>query len=199
MNFERKRDYYKKNEYIFDNSEITINPGVTVLVGNNGAGKTTTLKIIKSYLEEKKIKYMLFDGANQDNQYNSIDKALFYHDIETVSCFYQSSEGQNVILSYGQFLKKLRPYVKNCNNDLFILIDAVDSGLDIPNIIQIKNLFKNILEDAGDKDVYIIVSTNNFEFAVNEDCLDVKTGEHISFENYEQYKKFIINSSSYDS
>lgn len=196
MNFKRKRDYYAKNEYIFDNSEITINPGVTVLVGCNGAGKTTTLKVIKSFLKENKINYMDFDGVHQDNQYNAIEKALYYEDIETAAYFFQGSEGQNIILSYGQFLKKLRAYVKNNDNDLFILIDSVDSGLDISNIIQIKDLFKIILKDAGDKNAYIIVSTNNYEFVVDEDCLDVKTGKHVSFENYEQYKNFILEKAS---
>lgn len=78
-------------------------------------------------------------------------------------------------------------------NKRWLLFDAIDSGLSIDNVIDIKEyLFKTILEDAVK--TYIIVSSNAFEFANNESCLDTHTGKYIHFENYDKYKDFILKS-----
>ena len=44
------------------------------------------------------------------------------------------------------------------------------------------------------KDLYIIVSANSYEMANNENCFDVMEGKYINFTDYNDYKKFIINS-----
>lgn len=76
-----------------------------------------------------------------------------------------------------------------------MLFDAIDSGLSIDNIVDIKEcLFNIILEDTTGTDVYIIVSANTFEMCFNEQCLDVRTGKHREFKTYTSYKNFILKS-----
>lgn len=81
-------------------------------------------------------------------------------------------------------------------NDRFLLLDAVDSGYSIDNVIELKELFKLILKDSEEHDVhtYIIVSANEYELANSENCFDVANGKYITFANYEEYRKFILKS-----
>ena len=81
-------------------------------------------------------------------------------------------------------------------NERWILLDAIDSGLSVDNIVDIKEyLFKTILEDAGDQVVVrIIISANEYEICRNEQCMDVHTGKYRTFKGYESYRKFILKS-----
>ena len=80
-------------------------------------------------------------------------------------------------------------------NERWILLDAIDSGLSVDNIVDIKEyLFKTILEDAGDTTVRILVSANEYEICRNEQCMDVHTGKYRTFKGYESYRKFILKS-----
>lgn len=40
--------------------------------------------------------------------------------------------------------------------------------------------------------VYVVVSSNAYEVANGEDCINVRTGKHISFKDYEEYKETIL-------
>ena len=50
--FKLHQDPHGTGEKLFKRKKITINPGVTVLVGCNGAGKTTLLRSIETQLVE---------------------------------------------------------------------------------------------------------------------------------------------------
>lgn len=45
--------------------------------------------------------------------------------------------------------------------------------------------FKNV-------EVYIVVSANSYEMASGEQCLDVWSGKYITFEDYEDYRRYIL-------
>lgn len=73
-------------------------------------------------------------------------------------------------------------------------MDAIDSGLSVDNIVDLKeNLFKTILKEKELR-IYIIISANEYEMANGEDCLDIDNCEYIKFSNYDEYRKFILNS-----
>ena len=56
-----------------------------------------------------------------------------------------------------------------------------------------KYLFNTIFEDTTGTDVYIVVSANEYELARGENCFDVYNGKYIQFEDYEDYRNFILN------
>jgi hypothetical protein len=83
------------------------------------------------------------------------------------------------------------------SNKRFILLDAIDSGFSIDNIVSLKeDLFKLIFEDARARgiELYIIASANEYELAKGENCLDVISGKYITFKDYEDYYNFILDS-----
>ena len=82
------------------------------------------------------------------------------------------------------------------HKERWILIDAADSGYSIDNVIELKDLFQLMFDDAKSvgKELYIIISANQYELARNEQCFDVNTGKYLTFKDYEDYRKFIIKS-----
>ena len=64
--FKITRDPYDDNK-IFAKASVSIEPGVTVLVGCNGAGKTTMLRMIENQLKERKEPYLCFDNLREGN------------------------------------------------------------------------------------------------------------------------------------
>ena len=184
------RLYRKKN--------IELNPGITVLVGCNGIGKTTFLTLIKEELKKIKMPYISFDNL-QDGGSNSRAEAGFFGDMGFLATALLSSEGENIMMNIGKQATKIGRFVKEHpdTKELWLLFDATDSGLSIDNVCEIKEyLFKTILEDPRnkDKEIYIIVSANEYEMANGEQCFDVYAGKYLTFKNYEDYKTFILES-----
>lgn len=215
------RNPYEKKEYLYTKKEFEFQPGVTVLVGCNGCGKTTLLHQIKEYLKKKKVPVVMFDNLH-DGGSNARAMAAFDGDFTTLSTSLTSSEGEGILINLSTMAKNLRPFIQTGEsqdrgdrltrafakavwgdnsvpeipNERWILFDAIDSGLSIDNVVDVKEyLFKTILEDAGDDiKTFIIVSANAFEFANNENCLDTHTGKYVNLRTYEAYKKFVLKS-----
>lgn len=180
-------------EDLYLTNSFEINKGVTVLIGPNGAGKSTFLKSLKElYLDKNNITYFRFDnlldgGANAKSKFGYYGKT----DLLIESTF--NSEGMNIVLNIGLKISEIGSYIrniKNKNEEIWILLDAIDSGLSIDNIVQINNVFELIIKDHPN--TYIIVSANSYELVRNRHCLDVKSGNYIQFNDYEDYRNFIL-------
>ena len=117
-------------------------------------------------------------------------------------------------MNIGNFAEKLGFFVKNgmqnkrkdnaeeleTSKERWILLDAIDSGLSVDNIVDLKEqLFETILEYNCGNEIYIIVSANEYELARNEMCFDVYNGKYIEFKNYEEYRDFILKSREWKS
>lgn len=207
---------------LFKKKSITINPGVTVLVGCNGIGKTTLLKSIKARLEKEAIPAAHFNNL-LDGGSNARSESAYYGDFEFFALSLQSSEGENIVLNLINLSKELGEFIrtgqynvrknaladafkrangsesdestKKISNERWILFDAVDSGLSVDNIVDLKEgLFNTILENEKEKEIYIIISANEYEMANGESCFDVYHGEYLAFKDYEEYRTFILNS-----
>ena len=94
---------------------------------------------------------------------------------------------------------KIGKFVRNNKNTkkIFILLDAIDSGLSIDYVIELKkDLFKTILSDTLSKGIetYIVVSANEYEMARNEKCFLIPDMKYKTFKNYDEYRDFIIES-----
>lgn len=211
------RDPYDEGFSTCRKKQIEIHPGLTVLVGCNGAGKTTLLHNIKSELKEENIPVISYDNMREGGT-NAMSKSLFENDFETAVAMRCSSEGERINIGLNDVAHKIGKFVATgkvydryaslaaaisgekekeiTSNERWILLDAVDSGLSIDNVIDLKKFFDLVLEDSEqqDREVYIVISANEYELASDTDCFDVMAGKYVTFTNYEEYKKFILRS-----
>lgn len=212
--FELDKNPYGENISIYKRKKIEINPGVTVLVGCNGSGKTTLLKQIEYRCKKASIPVLRFDNLH-DGGSNARSKKAFENNFEFVAALMNSSEGENIVMNIGEQAAKIGHFVKTGKNrdfrsffdfemeenkteipkERWILLDAVDSGLSIDNVIDIKeHLFKTVLEHNFGNEIYIIVSANSYEMCIGEQCFDVRSGRYRTFKSYNSYKNFILKS-----
>ena len=198
MKFEIIRDYYNEKEYIYNKKNIELEEGLTVLVGCNGSGKSTLLRQIKDLCKKQDIPYYYFDNLTEGGS-NAREKAGFYGDTMFLAQSLCSSEGENINLNMTNCANKIGKFVRNNKSakKIFILLDAIDSGLSIDYIIELKkDLFNTILSDASKKGIetYIIISANEYEMARNEKCFLIPNMTYKTFKNYDEYRDFIIES-----
>ena len=220
--FKVEKRYYGEDYDLYKKRSITINEGVTVLVGCNGSGKTTLLHQIKDQLKRDGIPVLSFDNLHEGGS-RAISSAGFYGDFGYMSAAMSSSEGENIVLNISKLASTLRPFIqtgesqidrdrftrgfakalwgeeteekKEVPNERWILLDAVDSGLSVDNVVDLKGyLFKTILEDDFEGSVYIVVSANEYELCRGENCFDVYNGKYVKFSNYERFRNFILKS-----
>lgn len=198
MKFEIIRNYYNEKEYIYNKKIIEFEEGLTVLVGCNGSGKSTLLHQIKDLCKKENIPCYYFDNLTEGGS-NAREKAGFYGDTMFLAQSLCSSEGENINLNISNRAREIGYFVhKNEKADkIFILMDAVDSGLSIDYVIELKELlFKTIIKDASKRGIetYIVVSANEYEMARNEKCFLIPDMRYKTFENYNEYRDFIIDS-----
>ena len=204
------RDPYEIGVNITTARQVEINPGITVIVGCNGAGKKTLLEKIKDVCGEQKIPCFMHDNL-RDGGHNSISELFFNNQYEDMSYLMCASEGEAIKSNvyhrdYKTFLEKGISKKRNIFAGIFgdeeeklpektervLLFDAVDSGLSVDAVIELKQMFNAILEAY--KDTYIVIAANEYELARNASCLDVTNGKPITFKDYEDYRNFIIKS-----
>ena len=212
------RDPYDAGFSTCRKRNIEIQPGLTVLVGCNGSGKTTLLHNIKSELQKEDISIFYYDNE-KDGGSHSISESMFYGDFSFGATALCSSEGENISLNLSKIASKLRKFIEtgdngdkfnalakaltlkndkeenNISNERWILLDAMDSGYSIDNVIEMKDLFDLVVDDAKNfgVELYIVISSNEYELAHECDCFDVTEGRYIKFTTYEDYKKFILH------
>lgn len=192
--FKIYKDYCDIGCDIYKNETIEIQSGLTVLVGCNGMGKTTLIHQIKSQIKKGNIPFISYDNLNEGGSHSK-SEAAFYNDWDFVSTSMQSSEGENIILNLGKLASKIGTFVRKNKDasEIWIFLDAVDSGLSVDNVVDVKEyLFKTIFDDNPNTDIYIIVSANEYELARDENCFDVYNGKYIKFKDYEEYRNFIL-------
>lgn len=198
--FKIERDYWDKGQVLYRKANIEINPGITVLVGCNGSGKTTLITQLKNVLRKEKVVYTNFDNLSDGGEM-ARSWAGYTGNMSFLATAVMSSEGENIVMNIGNYAIKIRKAVEKAkdmeNKELWIFFDAVDSGLSIDGIREIKNDFlKLVEEDCREKwiELYIIISTNAYEFANGEQCFDVYNCNYRTFKDYDDYAKFICKS-----
>ena len=172
---------------------LTLYPGITVLVGKNGSGKTTLLKQVREYCDKNGYEYFEYSDMT-DGRTRGMERALLHEDFNMVSTLFDSSEGQNVYNNFAYSLSKMGKFIRGISDDkpAFILLDSIDSGLSIDLIREIKDFFNEVLlDEIKDKEIYILVTTNQYEFTIGYRCINVKNGKDVIFKTYNSYSKFI--------
>ena len=192
--FNINKDYCGVGCNIYKKSTIEISTGLTILVGCNGIGKSTLIMQLKDQFKKDSTPYLHFDNL-QDGGANARSHAGFMNDFSFLATAAFASEGENIFMNMNRFAGKIVDFVKNNKSDkgLWILMDAIDSGYSVDNIVDIKNFINLILRDFGvEKDIYFIISANEYELAREEACFDVYRGKYVKFASYDGYRKFIL-------
>ena len=198
MKFKIVRDYYDRKEYIYEKTSVTLKPGVTVLVGCNGAGKTTLIYQLQEKCRKAEIPYFSFDNY-LDGGRSAMSKLGFFGDTDALVQDFVASEGERISNNMGRQAAQMGRFVMSNKGaeKLFFFFDAIDSGLSIDNVLEIKRyLFDTVIEDSQSRgtEVYIIVSANEYEMARGEQCLDTQSLKYVKIDTYDDYRNLIIQS-----
>ena len=189
----------EKNPYddriLFKKKEFTLEPGFTVLCGCNGSGKTTLINMLETTLKKDKKTFIKFNGLERSGS-NLISNSLFHNDMDLLAGAMLSSEGERLHLSIGEFCKEIGYTIRKSDvKEIFILCDAIDSGLSIDQVLDVKDFLTIFLPgEVPDKELYIITSCNQYEMAANERCIDITELKPLKLTTYNSYKRFIMKS-----
>ena len=187
------KDPWDNGEDLYKSKIIKFKYGINVLVGPNGSGKSTILKLLKETLDSNYYKYFSYNNMI-DGGSNSISKAGLYGNTQFMAEMILGSEGEGIMTNLKSVASAIGRFVNNQKNEypkdpIFILFDAVDSGLSINNIRELKSLFDLIYQDCNT--VVIITSANTYEMTRDSYCWDVTRSKEIKFKSYEDYCDFI--------
>lgn len=184
--------------------KYSFNKGVTMLIGSNGDGKSSALSQIKSLFSESgswenipkndsiRNDYIPYLYDNVHEEKNAKSSWGFYGDYQKIAQTFENSEGQDIFdfLYYkiGELGMTSRKAIRNNKKGVFFLFDGLDSGLSVDMLEKVKHeILDFIVENEKELDVYIICSANSYEFCSGYDCVDVKDGKSVSFDNYESF------------
>ena len=102
------KDYYEKDEFLYEKDTIIFKEGLTVLVGCNGSGKTTLFNQIERILRDDETVFLMkYDNLRQGGS-NKISEFAFRNNMEEVALRMMSSEGENIYYNIGDTLAKLK-------------------------------------------------------------------------------------------
>lgn len=186
------RNPYDDHHKLYEKDRVSIAPGLTVLVGCNGSGKSTLLHLIEDSLRQQKRRVMRFDNMTQGG-HNMIERQMMMGDTQRAGSMLISSEGERISQSVGFFVQTIGSAIRHDRpKELWVLMDAVGSGLSIDAIVEIKDFISFIRGQEPDITFYFVISTNEYEFAFDSDCIDVTTFNHKKFTSYQIYKNYIL-------
>lgn len=169
---------------------------ITILIGRNGYGKTSFIQGLKEYIEEKDYLYVHWCdndyGRDQGRQ-----MLLMNGNMEELAGMSFRSEGETLLSSLAHFfIRKAGSLTRKAkeNDTIFLLLDQADSGLDVHQINEIKNILKEVIVEhmhSKGLKVYIVASANSYELAEGETCMNPRTGKQHKFKNFTTYKNYI--------
>ena len=195
MKLKIKKDYYDEGIKMFATDEISFNPGVTILVGCNGYGKSTLIQMVNNFCTKNDIQLLQYDSEKLNSVHRNMELFLHTNQFEKLALLTSSSEGEKLTQGFSDILSQVGAFVrqrKEDNKPFVITFDAVDSGLSIDEQIEYNKVFHMIHEDIKGLEGYIIVTSNNYELTKGFNCMDVYNGSTVKFDNYENYKEFIL-------
>ncbi len=156
---EIKLEQVSERRKLYENTDLKIEPGINILIGNNGAGKTYCLSQIKN-----KYKHALLIDIVDETKKNTVE---IQPDVD-IGRWFCASEGQRVYDNLERLSGTVGAYITACkkkNVNPIVLIDGADSGVST-DLIQIIRSFLILVKDDCDTnkmEAYIICTANNYE------------------------------------
>lgn len=179
---------------LYKTSHIDLETGLNVIIGRNGSGKTTLCREIENFCNENKIPLFKYDNYT-DGGSSSMEKYMFFGNFEAFGATAFHSEGEQIFYNFGEQIKAIGKFIREHldSKQLVITLDAMDSGLDIDGIDQLKSIVNVMTEDCKNKEVelYVVATANNYALIHKNHCIDVSTGKDLYFEKFEDFHKFI--------
>ena len=187
---------------LYQRREFTLVPGLNSLVGCNGSGKTTLIDcFLVPSLRKDKFEYYKYNDRRQGGSMLMDSMLNAYGDMYGLARMVLSSEGERIVCGLERVITALPSFFKeNKGKPAFLLLDAIDSGMSVDEICEIKELLLDvIIPDAKsrfDVDLYIVIAANNYEWC-NDDRIhniDITTAKDLKFKSYDDYVKHIRES-----
>ena len=211
---------YEKGDILFLKGSVEIPEGLTVITGCNGSGKSTLLYDIEEKFKGNDDWYIISYREKEDGRGNSMSSYLFMGDYRSIASVFSASEGEAVFRNYANkvyheiatfrdtkiisrhpeenALLRYKYIRMDKAKNLLVILDGIDSGVSLDMTLDIKNFLHTILEDLRTRipkvPVYILVSSNSWEFCEGERCLDARSLKFKEFSSYEEYRKYILDS-----
>lgn len=208
IDFHVGTDPFQCGRRLYNSATVTIAPNmINTLIGCNGAGKSTLRIIINEDVRMSHFPYLVYDNL-RDGGNNAIEDMAFHDNYEGVAFGIMSSEGENICNNVFNFLTPMEAILKGQitrdeyykqyrdTEHIFLIMDAVDSGFSIDNIINLKAYLNKLIElsKENNKKLYIIIAANSFEFAVDTRSWDVQKSKEVFYteNDYIKYRKRIV-------
>ena len=198
------KDPYEDDRRFYKGRNTSFQPGLTTLTGCNGIGKSTLVKNITDELKSRGTPYFLFDNLGESggekNAFRMINEAIssrngaeeFFSGLSVLSL----SEGEKIITSLNRFMKGCATAINETSvgyGELWLLFDAVDSGLSADFIEDFKdmlrNLYKDIMQAHPLMQVYILVTSNSYETCHGTAVYSVAKNRYVNIRTYEAFVK----------
>lgn len=190
---------------LYQRKDFTFKPGISSLVGCNGSGKTTLIDcFLVPHLRKQKIEYYKYNDRRQGGSVLMDAMLNVYGDMNGLAQMFLSSEGERIVCGLIRVIKALPSFLKeNKNKPAFLILDAIDSGMSVDEIIEIREvLLDTIILDAKSRfnvDLYVIIAANNYEWCNDDRIVNigVTNATELKFKDYDDYKKYILKSRKY--
>ena len=203
-----------ENYDLYTYKEINLMPGVYFLTTANGNGKSTFLKNIahndnfvelrrgisgelklEKEIDKDSVVFFRYNAEDDNNRSRARTNDLNLDTRSVIQAMMVDSEGQNRYRSFVDVVQDVGTAIslhKRKGNRVVILLDALDSGLDINYCRKLREFFGNtVAKDIEGMKVWVLIAANQFAFLKGQCCLDVNNGDILCFEEYDKYESYI--------
>ena len=198
--YDDNRKFYRRGTAVFE-------PGVTTLIGCNGIGKSTLLLHIRDELKQRGTPHLYFDNLGEEGGENMgrsiLSRVIGGYGgkgipVSVAASLYTSSEGEKIATALNAFTEKIVSAFKKSKGygEFWVLFDAIDSGLSLDMIEDVKKyLFDELCKLSNeDNRIYIISSSNSFELSEGTKCFSIEKMRYVNANTFPAYRKAVLSS-----
>lgn len=196
------RNPYDAKHPLYSRSLLTVNEGVTVLIGCNGSGKTTLIRQLADILRrESPASTIVNIDANSETDRlmgGGLSQDTFIRSLTMRS----ESEGNRRWYAVADRFSDIGEAVRDENlHDLWILIDGFDSGVDISGVnLMLDTLDETVTPELHRRHIplHVVMSATTYEpvrYAQthNGTVIGIPTLRPIRFHGYEDWRDWTLN------
>lgn len=188
----------KTESIVYTKNKLVLQPGITNLVGCNGCGKSTLLEQIAKQCVKNNIPVYHYNDRRQGG-HSMMERSMSMNDLGLMANMFLSSEGERIRLAMNATASSVRSIIEEAKNmpvkRCVILFDAIDSGLSIDGIRDLKEGINAIFTLDRDVEIYVVIASNSYEMTLGVNNMDThRLAYRKNFSSYNSFCKFIIQS-----